>query len=238
MSSAPIVLVPGWWLGAWAWDEVAALLRAEGHEVVALTLPGLESVDTDRSKVTFDDHVQAICDEVAAAGRPVVLAVHSGAGAPGYAASDRCPQSIGAMVYVDTGPAKGALDDEFKGVERPLPSVEDLAQSEDLTGISEEQLAEFRRRAVPEPAGAMTGFAELTNDARLDIPTTAICTAFPSAEYKQYAAQGMSFLAGYNELHDIDWIDLSTSHWPMWSRPKDLAEIIGRVAAKAGAAQP
>ena len=25
--SAPIILVPGFWLGAWAWDEVAAALR-------------------------------------------------------------------------------------------------------------------------------------------------------------------------------------------------------------------
>ena len=24
MAAAPIVLVPGFWLGAWAWDEVAA----------------------------------------------------------------------------------------------------------------------------------------------------------------------------------------------------------------------
>jgi hypothetical protein len=31
MESAPIVLVPGFWLGAWAWDEVAGLLGAEGH---------------------------------------------------------------------------------------------------------------------------------------------------------------------------------------------------------------
>ena len=27
MASAPIVLVPGFWLGAWAWDDVAAALR-------------------------------------------------------------------------------------------------------------------------------------------------------------------------------------------------------------------
>ena len=42
MAPAPIVLVPGFWLGAWAWDEVADTLRAEGLEVTALTLPGLE----------------------------------------------------------------------------------------------------------------------------------------------------------------------------------------------------
>ena len=89
MAAVPIVLVPGWWLGAWAWDDVAEDLRAAGHDVTPLTLPGLESLATDRSKITFDDHVKAICDACAAAGAPVVLAVHSGAGAPGYTASDR-----------------------------------------------------------------------------------------------------------------------------------------------------
>ena len=34
------VLVPGAWLGAWAWDAVAALLRAEGHGVYPVTLSG------------------------------------------------------------------------------------------------------------------------------------------------------------------------------------------------------
>src|SRR5256885_1299237 len=108
MTAAPIVLVPGFWLGAWAWDEVAALLRADGHKVTAVTLPGLESADADRSEIRMSDHVEAICDAVRAAGAPVVLAVHSGAGVPGYGASDRVPGLIAAMVYVDTGPAKGA----------------------------------------------------------------------------------------------------------------------------------
>jgi pimeloyl-ACP methyl ester carboxylesterase len=97
MTSAPIILVPGFWLGAWAWDEVAAALRADGHDVTALTLPGLESADADRSSITLADHVDAICEAVTAAGRPVVLAVHSGAGAPGYAVTDRIPEQIAAM---------------------------------------------------------------------------------------------------------------------------------------------
>jgi len=49
---APIILVPGFWLGAWAWDEVADLLRADGNDVTALTLPGLESATADRSRPT------------------------------------------------------------------------------------------------------------------------------------------------------------------------------------------
>src|SRR3954451_24504149 len=120
-DSAPIILVPGFWLGAWAWDNVAAALRAEGHDVTALTLPGLESADADRSKVTFEDHVAAIVDAVNASSAPVVLAVHSGAGASGYAASDRVPERIAEMVYVDSGPATAPLDAGFEGDELPLP---------------------------------------------------------------------------------------------------------------------
>jgi len=39
-----------------------------------------------------------------------------------------------------------------------------------------------------------------------------------------------SFLAGIPELRNGTWIDLPTSHWPMWSRPTELAQIIGEVA--------
>jgi pimeloyl-ACP methyl ester carboxylesterase len=230
MTSAPIILVPGWWLGAWAWDDVASALRNDGHDVTALTLPGLESPDADRSAITLSDHVEAIRDAVAAAPAPVVLAVHSGAGSPGYAASDRIPERIAAMVYVDTGPAIGALDPDFDGVEKPLPSREKLQEDENLDGLSEEQLETFRERAVPEPGGVLREAVELTNDARLDLPSTVICTGFTSEQYKDAVKEGYAFLAGLAELRNVTWVDLPTSHWPMWSRPKELAEIIGDVA--------
>ena len=230
MAAAPIVLVPGFWLGAWAWDEVADALRADGHDVIALTLPGLESADADRSRITMSDHVDAICDAVRAAGRPVVLAVHSGAGAAGYGATDRVPELIAAMVYVDSGPAKGALDPEFDAVELPLPPPEKLAAEENLDGLTEEQLGTLRRRAVPEPGAAMREAAELTNDARLDVPSVAICTGFTSEQYRDAVEEGYAWLAGFTELRNLTWLDLPTSHWPMWSRPAELAAIIGDVA--------
>ena len=126
MPTAPIVLVPGFWLGAWAWDEVAAALRADGHDVIAVTLPGLESADADRSAITMSDHVDAICEAVRTTGAPVVLAVHSGAGVSGYGASDRVPEQIAAMVFVDSGPATGALDPDLSAVEVALPTWEEL----------------------------------------------------------------------------------------------------------------
>ncbi len=230
MGTAPIILVPGFWLGAWAWDEVAAVLRADGHDVTALTLPGLESAEADRSSITTSDHVDAIVAAVRGAGAPVVLAVHSGSGFTGYAASDRVPERIAAMVYVDSAPGIGAMDAEFEGPEKPLPSPEELARSENLDGLSEAQLATFRERAVPQPGGVIREGSELSNEARLHIPTTVICTAYPSEDYRKYAKEGYGWLAGLNEVRDITWVDLPTSHWPMWSRPRELAEIIGDVA--------
>lgn len=235
MKTPPILLVPGWWLGAWAWDDVAAALRADGHDVTALTLPGLESIDADRSSITQADHVDAICAAIEAAAAPVVLAVHSGAGFTGYAASDRLPERIAAMVYVDTGAGKGAPDAEFEGTEKPLPEPDELAKNENLDGLSELQLDTFRRRAVPEPGGVLRGAVELTNDARLDIPSTVICTAFSSDDYRDGVKEGYPFLAGLAELRNLTYVDLPTSHWPMWSRPAELAAIIGDVAtARAG----
>ena len=240
MSTPPIILVPGFWLGAWAWDEVTAALRADGHDVTALTLPGLESADADRSSVTFADHVDAIVEAVRKADAPVVLAVHSAAGFSGYAASDRIPERIAAMVYVDTAPGIGPMDADFKDVEKPMV-WEEIEAEENLNGLSEEQKETFRQRAVPVPGGILREGYELTNDARRDIPSTLICTSYTAVQYQAYAKGNpdWAFLAGIPELRNATWVNLPTSHWPMWSKPQELARIIGDVAkAQASDAAP
>jgi pimeloyl-ACP methyl ester carboxylesterase len=230
MNAAPIILVPGFWLGAWAWDEVAADLRADGLDVTAITLPGLESADADRSSITLSDHIDAIVNAVKAAEVPVVLAVHSASGFSGYAASDRIPDRIAAMVYVDTAPGKGALDPDLEG-DKPMV-WKDIEAEENLDGLSEEQKETFRQRAVPVPGGVLRETVELTNNARKDIPSTFICTGFTAEQYQTYAKEHpeWAFLAGIPELRNATWINLPTSHWPMWSRPKELAAIIADVA--------
>ncbi len=236
MTSAPIILVPGFWLGAWAWDDVAARLRADGHGVTALTLPGLESVDSDRSGITFEDHVAAIVAAIEAAEAPVVLVVHSASGFSGYAASDRVPDRIAAMVYVDTAPGKPPLNPSQDG-DKPMVWDEIVAE-ENLDGLTEAQKATFRERAVPVPGAVLRDGYEFTNDARRDIPSTIIATSYSAEGYQAYAKghPDWAFLAGIPELRNITWIDLPTSHWPMWSRPAETAQIIGDVATKAGAA--
>jgi len=137
------------------------------------------------------------------------------------------------MVYVDSAPGKAPLDPDFDTVEKP-PSWEELKEEENFDGLTEEQLATFRRRAVPEPGGVLRQGIELTNDTRLDVPSTMICTGCSSAEYQDAVKEGYAWLSGLTEVRKVTWVDLPTSHWPMWSRPQELAVIIGD-AAKAHA---
>jgi pimeloyl-ACP methyl ester carboxylesterase len=237
MKTPPIVLVPGFWLGAWAWDAVEGQLRADGFVVTAITLPGLESKDADRSGITLRTHVDAIVDAIDAAGPPVVLVVHSATGFSGYAASDRVPEKIAAMVYVDTAPGKGALDPDQEGDKEFVWS--EIEEGENVDGLTDAQKETMRQRAVPVPGGVLRESIPLTNDARRDIPSTLIATGFPSEEYRKAAAAGeMTWLAGLPELRNTTWIDLPTSHWPMWSKPKEIAEIIGNFAKAAAGSSP
>jgi pimeloyl-ACP methyl ester carboxylesterase len=115
MASAPIVLVPGFWLGAWAWDDVADALRGTGTTSPRSRFPGSSrptpTGQTSRSPTTSTRSSRP----VRAKGTPVVLAVHSGSGAAGYAVTDRIPDKIAAMVYVDSGPATAALGPDTEG---------------------------------------------------------------------------------------------------------------------------
>lgn len=61
--SETFVLAHGAWHGGWAWQPVAARLRAAGHRVFAPTSPGL-GIDDDPRDVTLADCADAFVDYV------------------------------------------------------------------------------------------------------------------------------------------------------------------------------
>lgn len=242
MSSSPnatvpahVVLVPGFWLGAWAWDEVADHLSEHGVTALAVTLPGLEADHPDRGSVSLADHVAAIERALALApqGARTVLVAHSGAAVPATVAVDRHVDEVDHVVWVDTAPVVDgyAIDPEVGGSEHPLSAQYDQELEQGaMEGLSEEQLTTFRERAVPQPASTVRESVSLHDERRLDVPGTIVCTAFPAAEYRSYADQGMPFLAGVLQYRCLELVDLPTGHWPMWSRPEELADIIAHAA--------
>ncbi|MFD0362293.1 alpha/beta fold hydrolase [Nocardia sp. GCM10030253] len=232
---ARILLIPGFWLGAWAWDEVADDLRSRGNDVLALTLPGLDPADEDRLEATLEMQAQAVLDAVAE-GETAVLVSHSGGAAPAYLATDIATERFSRAIYVDTAPLpngfilNSALDEAVR--ELALPDWDQMqADGNSLTGLDDSMLARFRERAVSEPAGvAGCPLALSDSDARLAIPTTVICNSITVDLVKQLRDAGEEPL--FTELSRIDaeYVDLPTGHWPMWSKHKELAELIHTVA--------
>ncbi len=234
-TSPAIVLVPGHWLGAWAWDAVAADLRGRGHQVTAVTLPGLDPDDPHRASTTVGQQADALrsaVDAAAADGSSVVLVVHSGAGYPASVLLDRDPTAVARVVYVDSDPsADGSAVDASvppETEEVPLLQFEHLPAS--LDGLSDDDLKRFRERAVAEPASVMRETVHLNNDSRRDVPSTIIASSYPSEVMMQMAREGHPMMAEVATLRDLELVDLPTGHWPMWSRPADLASAIANAA--------
>src|SRR5580704_18433505 len=149
-----IILIPGFWLDASSWDEIIPALRQAGHRVQALTLPGMESKDADRSQITLRDHIDAVVeaiDSVDPAGGQVVLVGHSGGGAIAHAAADARPGRVARVVYVDSFPMGegGLINDELpvENGEVPLPDWS-LFEKEDLVDLDDDLRAAFRERAI------------------------------------------------------------------------------------------
>lgn len=229
-----IVLVAGHWLGAWAWDEVVTHLSNAGLHAVAMTLPGLDPQDPHRASRTLEDQAAAIQAVIDAEGGDVVLVGHSGANAPVSVVLDRIPEQVRRVVWVDSGPvAPGSAfaPDLPEGVEElALPRFDELGQQASLDGLSTEHLDRFRARAVPEPGPVVRATAHLTNEARRRVPTTLVCCSLPSAQIMALAQAGHPMFAEVAALNDVAAVDLTTGHWPMWSRPADLADVV-RTAA-------
>jgi len=235
-----ILLIAGHWLGAWAWDDVLAHLDSVGAHAVAMTPPGLDPDDPERAERTLEDQLTAILDVLARSGasadEPAIVVAHSGANFPVTLLLDRHPELVRRVVWVDSGPvAPGSafaadLPEDVRDL--PLPPFDVLSQQASLEGLSAEVLALFRARAVPEPGAVLRQPVELGNDARRRIPTTLVCCSIPSAQLLDLARGGHPMFAEVADLEHLDVVDLPTGHWPMWSRPRDLAEIIRSAASR------
>lgn len=224
-----IILVPGFWLDASAWDAVAPVLRDAGHDVIALTLPGLESHDVDRSNIGFADHVGAVVRAIDSTDGELVLVGHSGGGPIVHAAADARLERIARVIHVDTWPGTPGrcINDSMSVVngEIPFPAWDEF-DDEDLVDMDEAQRDSLRARAVPQPAKVATDLQVLVNEARHDLPTTVIACEFPSIQLREWMADGAESLRELSEMGNVTYMDVPTGHWPMFTKPAELSAAI------------
>jgi pimeloyl-ACP methyl ester carboxylesterase len=94
----PIVLVHGAWSDASVWERVAAELRARGHTVTAVNLPGHGSDPTPLQALTLAGYVQAVAQALPA-DRPAVVVGHSMAGMVISQLAQNAPERVARLVY-------------------------------------------------------------------------------------------------------------------------------------------
>jgi hypothetical protein len=66
-------------------------------------------------------------------------------------------------------------------------------------------------------------------------PIILVPAGYTSEQYKAAVEEGYAWLGGLADLRNATYVDLPTSHRPMWSRPRELAAVIGDVARDASA---
>ncbi|GAA2776885.1 alpha/beta hydrolase [Saccharopolyspora taberi] len=225
---AEFVLVAGAWLGSWAWDDVVPHLRAAGHGAHPLTLSGL--ADKRGVPAGQQTHVRDVVGVVESEDlRDVVLVGHSYSGIPVGQAAERIGDRLTRVVFVDSnvpvdgesfvsgwweGPAK--LEASIVGnggFWAPLTAADCAGQ--DLT---DEQIARFVERSTPHPGTSLAEPAALARPLG-ELPAT----------YVKCLLDGAEPGAAVAELLTSDrWqlVELGTGHWPMFSRPRELARIL------------
>ncbi len=246
------VLVPGAWLGGWCWQPVARRLRAQGHEVYPVTLTGLgERAHLARPETDLETHIADVVnlidyEELV----DVVLVGHSYAGVVVAGVADRRPDRIAQLVYLDTTPGTdgvAVLDllpperrehvrrqvaERGDGWRWPLPADDELEQIASLHGMDAAQRQRLRATAAPHAFGTYTQPLRLSGPPVGAYRRVGIVCSQSFITLDQLRAQIASGAPQFQALAGPGWRfhELATGHWPMFSTPDALADLLHSLA--------
>ena len=97
---ARFVLVHGAFGGAWCWEPVLGPLRALGHTVDALDLPGGGEDETPVAEVTLESCAERVGAVLAERPEPAVLVGYSMGGAIVTQVASNWPERVAALIFV------------------------------------------------------------------------------------------------------------------------------------------
>jgi pimeloyl-ACP methyl ester carboxylesterase len=238
---ARIVLVHGAFAGAWCWEPVIGPLRAAGHDVTAIDLPGSGDDPTPAEEVTLDGYAQRVVEALAAGDEPAVLVGHSMGGCVITHAAGRDASAIKQLVYVcaflppdgksllDMTQLPEGADDQIQAnmvVTPPVATLTDAGVRLAVYNNTPEDLAaDAIPRRGPQPLAPMG--TPVSRGAGFDaIPRAyVICTLDhsipPPLQRRMVADDG----------HVSPVFELETDHAPMLSKSAELAAILDEVAS-------
>jgi pimeloyl-ACP methyl ester carboxylesterase len=231
-ESRTYVLIHGAWFGGWVWKDVAARLRAAGHDVYAPSLTGLgERRHLIRPGITLGTHAEDVISLIHMEDLADVVLVGWSYG--GMVVNDvlgLAPERIGAVVYLDAMmPDPGRTHSSYAAAHPTEWITELVATGQDIPplparaiGITDEALASHvEARLGPHPA--LTFLAPSRAPSQLpDVPYTYVLSGGHldlSNTFQQFYDTFQERSLG--QSHVID-----TGHTMMLSEPKLTADLL------------
>jgi len=225
---AKFVLVPGAWLGAWAWKKVVPPLEKRGHSAYPVTLTGMgERVHLTSKELGMEIAVQDVLNLIKYNDiEDFVLVGHSFAGKVVAAVADRVPDKVKLILYVDAlRPEKvrepqGGFDPtrEF-GSPGPgawgIPLTEEIIDSigKDVKGLDRRWMLS---KATPWPVKLASDPVVLSRN--FDSVKSAYIFCTKSGDPID------EILAGKWGKLDGPYKLIDSGHWPMMTKPEELAK--------------
>ncbi len=258
------VLVGGGFVGGWIWDEVAARLWRSGNEAYPATLTGmgdrrhLAGPETDL-ETHIEDLVQLI-DHVAAP--EVVLVGHCYGIYPVVGGADRRPDRVGRIVYVDAPMPQdgysmlGQVREQMADPATRARVLDQAEQAEDgwrvgspspaewrawgnVVGVAEDDVRRLARLSGPQPLGTMDRPLRLTGAVHRTAISGVLCTAGDGLDLAAVAAVASAMAPEDPRRRALadprtGLFEIATGHWPMFSTPDELTDVLLRAAAGEG----
>jgi len=231
---AEFVLIPGAWLGAWAWKGVTPYLEKKGHSVYPVTLTGMgERVHLATKDTGMETAIQDVLNVIKYNNLDsFVLVGHSFAGKVAAAVADRAQGKVHKVVYLDafrpeivTGP-QGGFDPTREFGPPPqdgyaIPLTEEIIDriGKDVKGPNRKWMMSL---ATPWPIKLAKDPITLSKNYDEKKETYVFCSLSGDPVDEIIAGKWGKLNGPYKIME--------TGHWPMITKPEELAKDIVSLA--------
>lgn len=229
-----IILIPGLWLDASSWDDVLPTLERAGHRVHPLTMPGLGAPAAESADIGIADWVEAAVAAVDSLPGAAVVIGHSGGGNVAWGVADARPDRVSRVIFVDTAPpASGFGISEFEVVDGVVPFPGwDFFPDEDVSDLDEATRTRTAPLARSVPARVPTDPITLGDTARHRVPVTLLMGGLDRAGVDEMMTEWPPFAEEFQAIDDVDVATIGSGHWPQFSVPERLGELINDAIAR------